>query len=463
MAKKEKLSLDEMLVQALVKDEEKPFHVPSNWLWTRLGNITTIVGGGTPSTIVDEYYTNGDIAWITPADLSGYNDIYISNGKRNITRLALEKSSARLMPKDTVILSSRAPIGYVAIASNDLCTNQGFKSLLPSPIYLPKFLFFYLKQNKGMLESFASGTTFLELSGRKVSKISIPIPPFPEQQRIADLIELLFEKLDRAKELVQNTLESFENRKSVILYQAFTGELTSKWREENEVDFERNWKKKELGDLIKDGPQNGLYKPQSAYDSGNLIVRIDSFYDGKINQWNTLKRLRLEKNEIALYSLNDNDILVNRVNSIQYLGKSALVINLEETCVFESNVMRMNLKDNAIPGYIIMYLNSTRGLQELRKNAKHAVNQASINQTDVKKVLVPLPTVKEQEEVVRILNNLLENEQKAKELCDVIENIDLMKKSILARAFRGELSTNNPKEESALELLKEVLKEQVMG
>ena len=123
--------------------------------------------------------------------------------------------------------------------------------------------------------------------------------------------------------------------------------------------------------------------------------------------------------------------------------------------------MRMSLLENAIPEYIIKYLNSAQGLKELRKNAKHAVNQASINQTDVKNAIISVPPIEEQKEIVRILDNLLENEQRAKELCDVIEKIDLMKKAILARAFRGELGTNDPEEESAVELLKEVLKEKI--
>jgi len=119
--------------------------------------------------------------------------------------------------------------------------------------------------------------------------------------------------------------------------------------------------------------------------------------------------------------------------------------------------MRMSLLKNIVPEYIIKYLNSAQGLKELRKNAKHAVNQASINQTDVKNSIISVPSIEEQKEIVRILDNLLENEQRAKELCDVIEKIDLMKKAILARAFRGELGTNDPEEESAVELLKEVL------
>lgn len=116
--KKENLTPEERLQAALVPDWEQPYKVPENWCWTRLGNITEIIGGGTPSSTVTEYYFEGTIPWISPADLSGYTEIYISKGAKNITELGLEKSSAKMLPTNTVCLSSRAPIGYVAVAAN---------------------------------------------------------------------------------------------------------------------------------------------------------------------------------------------------------------------------------------------------------------------------------------------------------------------------------------------------------
>ena len=229
---------DEHLEQALVPEDEQPYIVPGNWVWVRLGDVATIIGGGTPSTNVSEYYENGDISWITPSDLSNYESMYISYGRKNITALGLDKSSARLMPKNTVLLSSRAPIGYVVIAQNELCTNQGFKSFLPSPFFIPEYLYYYFKYINEKLESFASGTTFLELSSKKAALLEFPLPPLAEQQRIVEHITSLFEKLDRAMKLAQITLDSFETRKAAILHKAFTGELTTKWRKVNGIGME---------------------------------------------------------------------------------------------------------------------------------------------------------------------------------------------------------------------------------
>ena len=218
-----------------------------------------------------------------------------------------------------------------------------------------------------------------------------------------------------------------------------------------------SWEVIPLGNLILSGPQNGLYKPKDAYGSGTKILRIDGFYDGYVEAWETLKRLTLSVTEIKLYELHLDEIVINRVNSMPYLGKSALIRELPETCVFESNMMRISLnKERIIPEFMIRYLNSQVGLAELRKNAKQAVNQASINQKDVKSVIVKLPFLDEQEEIVRILDSLLTREQQAKEAAEaVLAQIDTMKKAILARAFRGELGTNDPAEEWAGELVKE--------
>ena len=235
------------LSPVFVPEAEQPYKIPHNWRWVRLGGITDIVGGGTPSTKEKAYYDNGDIPWISPADLSGYADIYIAHGAKSITRLGLEKSSAQLLPAETVCLSTRAPIGYVAIAKNPLSTNQGFKSFLPSPSYLPRYLYWYLKGNKDLLESRASGTTFLELSGRKAANVEFPVPPLAEQQRIVERIESLFTKLDAARENAQAVVDGFELRKAAILYRAFNGELTAQWRKYNNISLNQ-WFKRKLGD-----------------------------------------------------------------------------------------------------------------------------------------------------------------------------------------------------------------------
>lgn len=218
-AKPKLKTIDEMLVGA----EEMPYKLPNNWVWTRLGDITNVVSGGTPSTSKEEYY-NGNIPWITPKDLSNYKEKYILNGARNITEEGLKKSSAVLLPINSVLMSSRAPIGYVVINKKEVSTNQGFKSFTPSISYIPEYLYHYLKKSKNYLESIATGTTFKELSGDKAKKIIFPLPPLEEQKEIVRVLDKVFEEENRISELIslENKIEILEK---TILDRAFRGEL----------------------------------------------------------------------------------------------------------------------------------------------------------------------------------------------------------------------------------------------
>lgn len=168
----------------------------SNWKTVKLSELGTIVGGATPSTSREEYY-NGDIPWLTPKDLAGYSARYISRGERNITKAGLDSCSAKMLPKGTVLFSSRAPIGYVAIAQNDICTNQGFKSIIPNADVDPLFLYYLLKYNKEKIEAVGSGTTFKEVSGATMRNVEVYLPVELEvQNKIAHIMDSIDSKIE---------------------------------------------------------------------------------------------------------------------------------------------------------------------------------------------------------------------------------------------------------------------------
>ena len=168
----------------------------NTWQRVKLGEVAEIMSGGTPKTSVPEYW-GGDIAWLTPKDLTGYTSIYISKGERFTTQEGLKNSSATIMPKGTILLSSRAPIGYVAIAQNDICTNQGFKSLICKKEKANNlFIYYWIKKNTQYLQSLGTGTTFGELSKNVVQNIEISLPPLETQQRIAEILSSLDDKID---------------------------------------------------------------------------------------------------------------------------------------------------------------------------------------------------------------------------------------------------------------------------
>ncbi|MES9635421.1 restriction endonuclease subunit S [Megasphaera elsdenii] len=172
-----------------ITDDEKPFDIPDSWEWVRLEEIGSVIGGGTPKTKIIEYW-DGTIPWITPADMK-FIGKYAKGGKRNISSLGLQKSSAQLMPKGTVLFSSRAPIGYIAIADNDISTNQGFKSIVPFDMRCNEYIYYCLQARLNDIKHRASGTTFKEISGAEFGKTMIPFPPLAEQHRIVARIEEL--------------------------------------------------------------------------------------------------------------------------------------------------------------------------------------------------------------------------------------------------------------------------------
>lgn len=196
--------------QPAIELDEEDFELPSNWLWVRLGSVGQVIGGGTPKSGEPNFWAEKEIAWLTPADLYGLNEKYIASGKRDISRLGLEKSSAQLLPEGSVLFSSRAPIGYVAISVRELATNQGFKSCVPYIREVNQFLYYFLKRSARNIDASASGTTFKEVSGSKVASIPMPLPPLEEQLRIVEKVDELMALCDRLEQQVGDQLEAHE-------------------------------------------------------------------------------------------------------------------------------------------------------------------------------------------------------------------------------------------------------------
>lgn len=214
---------NEMLKSAEPKPEFSN-QLPDGWKWVKLGEVGEVVGGGTPSTKIPEFF-NGDISWITPADLTDYKFKFISRGKRNISKEGLKNSSARLIPKGSVLFSSRAPIGYVAISSNELCTNQGFKNLILNDYVYSEYVYYYLKSIKQLAEKHASGTTFKEISAKNFANLPFPLAPKDQQTQIVEEIEKRFSEADNLEKAIDDSLAKAETLRQSILKQAFEGKL----------------------------------------------------------------------------------------------------------------------------------------------------------------------------------------------------------------------------------------------
>ena len=450
--KKETLTPEERLQAALVPESEQPYKLPENWCWTRLENIAQWGSGGTPSRKILEYY-NGDIPWIKTGEL---NDDYIFETEEHITQEAISHSSAKLFPVNTIVIAMYgATIGKVGILGVVATTNQACACGVSNSSVNYKYLFYYARSQKDNFIKKGKGGAQPNISQEIIKFHEFPLPPLCEQQRIVERIESLFAKLEEAKQKAQDALDSFETRKAAILHKAFTGELTAQWRKEHGETME-SWKCCSFENCVLK-MQNGLSKRSSNSGTPFIVVRLANLSDdGFITD--DLREILLDEKEQKNYSLKDNDILMIRVNgSKDNVGKQFLFSN-KQNWAFCDHIIRITYKEEISPAYMVYFSKTNIYRRYIEDNMVSSAGQNTISRKGMASLLIPVPLITEQTEIVRILDDLLAKEQQAKEAAEgVLEQIDLIKKAILARAFRGELGTNDPKEESAVELLKQVL------
>ncbi len=451
-AKKETaLTPEERLQAALVPDWEWPYKLPENWCWTRMQEIAQWGSGGTPSRKVSEYY-NGDISWVKTGEL---NDDYIFETEEHITQEAISHSSAKIYPTDTVVIAMYgATIGKVGILGIPAATNQACACAIVKPSTDYKYLFYYAQSQKDDFIKKGKGGAQPNISQEIIKFHQFPLPPLAEQHRIVDRIESLFAKLDEAKEKAQAVVDSFETRKAAILHKAFTGELTAKWREEHGVRMD-SWEKKSVGELCI-SLKYGTAKKSDA--SGNVVVlRMGNLQQGEID-WSDLAYSK-DPDDIEKYKLYPGDVLFNRTNSAALVGKTAIYRG-EHPAIYAGYLIKLDYDHDKIIGDYLNYALNTLDAKKYCNSVKtDGVNQSNINAKKIGAYSFNVPSIPEQEKIISVIQKLLSKEQQAKEAAEaVLDQIDLMKKSILACAFRGELGTNDPSEESAVELLKEIIR-----
>ncbi|OPY75214.1 MAG: Type-1 restriction enzyme EcoKI specificity protein [Syntrophorhabdus sp. PtaU1.Bin050] len=427
--------------------------VPPNWESCEIGEVTKVVGGGTPpSKDPTNFETEGGIPWITPADLSGYKNTFIDRGARNLSEKGFAACSAAKMPVGSVLFSSRAPIGYVAIAANEISTNQGFKSFVLPEELDSRFVYFYLRHIKPIAEAMATGTTFKELSGSTIAHLPLLIAPLPEQKRIADKLDTLFGWIDACRERLDRVQLILKRFRQSVLAAATSGQLTEDWRRQNghirdswiSTDFQSVCREITVGHV---GKMVSEYRETGVPFLRSLNVRPFHFDPKDLKYISQEFHLKLSKS-----TLRPGDVVIVRSGAPG------------QCCVVPAELVEANCSDLVIvrpgpklaAGFACVFINSEMA-QSFVRSERVGVAQLHFNVGSMKNAPLLLPSLEEQQEIVRCVETLFAFADKLEARLEAARSrVERLTPATLAKAFRGELVPQDPNDEPASVLLERI-------
>ena len=504
------ISLEEKLKKALVPVDEQPYAIPSNWVWTRLTNLCDVKGG--KRIPKGEEFSNEKTKNVY-LRVSDFNNYSINQDKlKYISDDLAENLKNYKISTEDLYLSIAGTIGKIGIIPYELdksfLTENAVKLTNISNATNNKFLLNCFKTNfiQNLISDSITSSGQPKLAIFRIENFSIPLPPLEEQKRIVEKLDFLFEKTKRAKEIIEEIKVNIENRKISILDRAFKGTLTSKWRSESKtsdvkellksineekikkweedcLQAEKGGNKKpkkptitEVKDMIVPVDEqpyklpdswvwvrlenlcskitDGAHKTPKYTNSGVPFISVKDVYDNQISFDDTKFISQEEHNELYKRCNPEyDDILLTKSGTI---GRTAVVKTRDEFSLFVSVALLKNYKNVINSNYLSLNIQDFFNKTNISQTIKGGVIK-NYHISDMKEQLIPLPPLEEQQEIVRILDEVLENENKVKELLELEERIDILEKSILHKAFKGELGTQNSSDESALNLLKSIL------
>lgn len=430
------LTPEEKLQQALVPEAEQPYKVPANWCWTRQ-NVACYLSD-------IEKIVNGEHPYLEAKFLRGLKKPKIVSAGKFIN-----KSSK-------VILVDGENSGEVFDIFVDGYMGSTFRLLCFSEIVYEQYCRYFIIINKEIYSKSKKGSAIPHLNKELFFNMPFPLPPLTEQQRIVERIESLFAKLDEAKENLQNVLEGFETRKAAILHKAFTGELTANWRKQHGISMD-SWEETFIKNVCLDIKVGIVIKPSQYYvdkENGIAAFRSANVREFRIDNidWVYLSPKGYNENKRSI--VHTGDVLIVRSGNP---GTACVVTEEFDGYNAIDILIAVPNKDKLNSYFLCAYTNSPV-VKQMVENNKRGMALSHFNVSGYSKLPIFVPTLSEQTEIVRIIDDLLAKEQQAKELAEnALAKIEIIKKAILARAFCGELGTNNPADEPAVELLKRVL------
>ncbi|GAP68861.1 restriction endonuclease S subunit [Bacteroidales bacterium 6E] len=399
------------------------------WEIKKLGEVADIINGGTPKTNVLEYW-DGDINWITPADLGKLKNPEVEDTPRKLTKLGLDKSSAKLFPENSVILSTRAPIGHLAINTAPMSTNQGCRGIVPKEKLDFRFLYFFLKNNIDLLDSLGTGATFKELSTKSLAGLVIPIPPLPEQQRIVSIIDECFTAIDQAKANAEQNLKNARELFESYLQGVFAN---GKWETR---------KIQEIAKVI-----NGYAFASYDFNPTNKIKSVKITNVGVKEFIEDTDNYLPEKYKETLrdFQVTEGNIVIALTRTIISSGlKVAVVPSSYDGALVNQRVAALISNEKLVnQNYLYLFLTTSYVAKYVLAHV-NTLMQPNLSISDLKNMSVPVPSLKEQNNIVVKLEELRTESQKLKVLYQQkVASLEELKKSILKKAFAGELSTRD--------------------
>lgn len=451
--------------------------LPDGWTETTIGDIAEVVGGGTPKSTEAENFSSNGQPWITPADLSGFSGMYVSRGRRDLSDRGSKSCSAVLMPKGAVLMSSRAPIGYVAIAANPISTNQGFKSFVLADGAMPEFVYFWLKSNKAELENMGSGSTFAEISGTRAKDIPLILAPLAEQGRIVEKIKELLPFVDAARERLICVPAILKRFRQAVLAAACSGRLTTEWRETQSgtesasVLLERmlperfnQWKVRHQTRKYQE-PEPVLDEELPAIPETWCWTNFDHCsWEITVGHVGPMKDRYVGSGIPFLRSQNVRPLRFDSIGLVQIppdfhkqLSKSKLEggeilvvrsgANTGDCCVFPNELGEANCADLVLTRplsglcaeYAALYVNSPEG--QARLNLRETgIAQPHFNIGAMRVKAFPLPPAQEQQEIVKRVRALFSlTESVERNIAASRHRAEKLTQAILSKAFRGGL------------------------
>lgn len=502
--KKGELSIEERLEQSIVAKEEMPYKLPSNWVWTRLGNVLELKNG---VAVNSNEYGTGDVPLVRISNIQD-NKIDLAN----VTRIELkDKYKKYLLEKNDLLLAmSGATTGKIGIFNEDIVCVQNQRVGNLKIKYGMSFGYrnYYFQKMQEELLRLAYGGAQPNISGNIIENLLLPLPPLEEQKRIVEKLDSLFEKIQKIKEIIEEVKEKTTSRREAILSKAFSGELTEKWRGENHTENARellvkindeklklwedeckkaedegrkkpakpklktidemlvgaeempyklpnNWVWTRLGDITEINPKKKILDFNDDEEISFIPMKAVSDETGKIEEMEYEKYSKLKKGYTQFI---EEDVLFAKITPCMENGKCAIAKNLKNDIGYgttEFHVLRCY--QGIINKLLHIFLRQESFRKEAKYNMTGSVGFQRVPVDFLKTALFPLPPLEEQKEIVRVLDKIFEEENRISELISLENKIEILEKTILDRAFRGELGTGNNDDEPAIELLKKCL------